>query len=157
MPDARFDPTEGLYSASLLLDLPFERTEERNAYREAYLDLEQAVRDLQALEDTIKLNVRSALRQLLESRESAGIQVEAVRLARDRVTSTNLFLEAGRAQVRDVLDAQESLLSAQNALTEAFVGYRVAELEFQRDLGVLQVATTGTWTELWGDGKETNG
>lgn len=157
MPDARFDPTEGLYSASLLLDLPFERTAERNAYREAYLDLEQSVRDLQALEDSIKLDVRSALRQLLENRESAGIQVEAVRLARDRVTSTNLFLEAGRAQVRDVLDAQESLLSAQNALTEAFVSYRVAELAFQRDLGVLRVATTGTWTELSGDGNETQG
>jgi outer membrane protein TolC len=154
MPDARFDPAAGLYSASLILDLPFERTAERNAYREAYLDLEEAVRDLQQLEDTIKSDVRTALRQLLESRESAGIQIEAVRLAADRVKSTNLFLEAGRAQVRDVLEAQESLLDAQNALTEALVSYRVAELEFQRDLGVLQVDTNGTWTELGDDGQE---
>jgi len=84
---------------------------------------------------------------MLQTRESVRIQLEAVRLARDRVASTNLFLEAGRVQVRDVLDAQDSYLSAQNALTAAFVSYRIAELELQRDMGVLQVDAKGLWTE----------
>ena len=61
--------------------------------------------------------------------------------------STNLFLEAGRAEVRDVLDAQRSLLQAQNALTDALVSYRVSTLEMQRDMGVLQVDSEGLWTE----------
>ena len=61
---------------------------------------------------------------------------------------TDLLLEAGRAQMRDVLDAQAALLSAQNALTRAVVQYRVAELELQRDMDVLQVNEKGLWQEL---------
>jgi len=145
--DARLDPSKGLYVAGLLLDLPLERTAERDAYRLSYVNLEDAVMNLQAEEDGIKLDVRATLRQMLQTRESVRIQLEAVRLAKDRVESTNLFLEAGRVQIRDVLDAQESYLSAQNALTAAFLSYRVAELELQRDMGVLQVDAQGLWTE----------
>jgi len=153
LPDGTLDLTKGICSAAALLDLPIERTAERNAYRESYIELEQSVRNLQALEDEIKSDVRATLRQMLQTRESVRIQVEAARLARDRVTSTNLFLEAGRAQVRDVLDAQESLLDAQNALTEAFVNYRIAELGLQRDLGVLDVGADGLWKERTFDAK----
>ncbi|MHC4549600.1 MAG: TolC family protein [Planctomycetota bacterium] len=149
--NAKLDPVKGLYTASLLLDLPLERTAERNAYRESYVELEASVRSLQALEDSIKIDVRETLRGMLATREGARIQVEAVRLARDRVTSTGLFLEAGRAQVRDVLEAQDALLGAQNAQTEALVSYRIASLELQRDLGVLQVDETGIWTEYRAD------
>jgi outer membrane protein TolC len=70
-----------------------------------------------------------------------------VRLAESRVESTNLFLELGRAETRDLLEAQDDLVSAQNALTGALVDYRVAELELQRDMGVLQVNEQGIWRE----------
>jgi outer membrane protein TolC len=49
--------------------------------------------------------------------------------------NVTLFLEAGRAAMRDLLEAQDALLSAQNGLTSAAVGYRVAELELQRNIG----------------------
>jgi outer membrane protein TolC len=139
--------TRGVYSLGMLLDLPLERTAERNAYRESLIDLERAARDVQELEDGIKLEVRNALRKLLEARESYRIQTQAVKLARRRVASTQLFLQAGRAQIRDILEAQESLVSAQNALTAALVNYRVAELELQRDMGVLAVDEKGLWRE----------
>ncbi|MGB2823773.1 MAG: TolC family protein, partial [Phycisphaerae bacterium] len=64
-----------------------------------------------------------------------------------RVTSTDLFLEAGRAAIRDVLEAQEALVQAQNSLTAALVAYRIAELELQRDMGVLEVNEKGLWRE----------
>jgi outer membrane protein TolC len=139
---------EGRYSGLLTLDLPFERTAERNAYRVSLINFERSVRDLQALEDQIKADVRDRLRVLLTSREGLKIQAAAVRLAERRVESTRLFLETGRAQTRDLLEAQEDLISAQNALTSALVSYRVAELELQRDMGVLQVDENALWTEL---------
>jgi outer membrane protein TolC len=105
------------------------------------------VRNLQELEDRVKSDVRDALRTLLSARESVQIQARAVRLAQDRVRSTSLFLEAERAQVRDVLEATEDLISAQNSLTGALVSYRVAEIELQRDLGVLAVDEKGLWVE----------
>jgi len=142
-----------VYSASALLDLPIERTRERDAYRTTFITLEQNVRAFQQLEDEVKLEVRQALRDLLEAREAVLIQKQAVELAQERVTSTNMFLEAGRGEVRDVLDAQESLLLAQNSLTEAMIRYRVAELSIQRDMGVLAVDADGLWQEYVPDEK----
>jgi len=138
----------GRYAALLLLDLPIERTAERNAYRKSLMDLERAARSVQTLEDQIKLSIRNELRTLLESRESLKIQAQSVVVAEKRVRSSTLFLEAGRIQIRDLLEAQDALLSAQNLLTAAVVNYRMAELELQRDLGLLKVNEQGLWQEF---------
>lgn len=145
--DADFRLREGTYSGLIELDLPFERTEERNIYRDSLIRLERSVRALQQHEDQVKLEVRHGLRALLLARESVMIQTQAVELARKRVNSTEMFQQAGRAQIRDVLDARESLVAAQNAQISALVNYRVAELELQRDLGLLQVSIDGAWQE----------
>jgi outer membrane protein TolC len=130
------------------IDLPFERTSERNSYRNALIGYEQTVRALQDAEDAVKFDVRNVLRDLVEFRETIKIQAEAVRVAQRRVDSTNLFLQAGRAEIRDLLEAQNALNSAQNALTNAVVSYRIGELELQRDLGVLDVGNDGLWVEF---------
>jgi outer membrane protein TolC len=139
---------DGRYSAGFNLDLPWERTEEQNAYRNSYIILERSVRDVQQLEDQIKFEVRNELRNLIETRENYIIQTQGVDLARRRVKSTELFLNAGRAQVRDILEAQRALVSAQNALTSALVSYRISELEIQRDMGVLKIDHKGVWSEF---------
>ncbi len=136
------------YTALLSLDLPIERTAERNAYRNSLINLERATRSVQSLEDDIKLAIRDQLRTLLESRESLKIQAQSVVVAEKRVRSSTLFLEAGRIEIRDLLDAQDSLLSAQNSLTSAVVSYRIAELDLQRDLGLLEVNEKGLWREF---------
>ena len=138
----------GNYAALLTLDFPIERTRERNEYRNSLIDLERATRSVQSLEDQIKLSIRSELRTLLESRESLKIQAQSVFVAEKRVRSTRLFLEAGRIEIRDLLDAQDALLSAQNSLTRAVVDYRIGELELQRDLDLLVVNEQGLWREF---------
>ncbi len=145
--DSILRPDEGVYSVLLTLDLPFERTAERAVYRTSLIRFEQAVRDVQALEDQIKLDVRNGLSRLLEARESILIQAEAVKLAERRVAMTSLLLKAGRTEIRNVLEAQDALVNAQNALTAALVSYRVNELALQRDLGVLAVNERGLWRE----------
>jgi outer membrane protein TolC len=147
LPNAQLRFDEGLYSSGLLLDLPWERTAQQDAYRNSFIVLQQAVRAVQGKEDEIKFQLRDELRVLLETRENYRIQTMAVDLAGKRVKSTELLLQAGRAQVRDILDAQEALVSAQNALTSAIVNYRIAELELQRDMGVLVIDNKGLWSE----------
>ena len=146
-PDAKLQPDEGFYSALLSLDLPLHRIAERNAFRESYIDLQQSVRDLQFHEDEVKFDIRDRLRDLLVFREGVNNQAQAVQVARRRVASTNLFLQAGRAEIRDLLEAQESLFTAQNGLSSAVVNYRISELDLQRDMGVLQVNEKGLWKE----------
>jgi outer membrane protein TolC len=146
--DAQFRTDKAKYSALLTLDLPIERTTERNKYRNSFINLERAVREVQKQEDKIKLSLRNELRDMLQARESLYIQARSVLVAEKRVKSVNLFIEAGRAQVRDLLEAQESLLSAQNSLTSAVVEYRIAELQLQRDIGLLKIDEKGLWQEF---------
>lgn len=146
--DAQFRPGDGVYTGALELELPWSRTAQRNAYRDRFIALERATRSVQDLEDQIKGDVRNAQRVLIQARQSMAIQARSVELAQRRVDSTELFLQAGRAQIRDVLEAQEALVSARNSLTTAVVTYRLAELEFQRDMGVLEVDENGLWTEF---------
>lgn len=146
--DARIRLNEAELSGLLTLDLPLERVAERNDYRNSLIGLERAVRSVQSLEDQVKLDVRSGLRALQSTRETLQIQARAVQLAEKRVSSTNMALEAGRASIRDSLEAQEALLSAQNALTAAVINYRMTELELQRDIGLLKVDEQGLWQEF---------
>ena len=81
------------------------------------------------------------------AREALKIQTQAVSLAEKRVKSTDRFYEIGRAQLRDVLDAQSSLLFARNELTSTMVAYRLAELTFQRDVGILNINDKGLLVE----------
>ncbi len=147
-PDAQFRFDQSHYSAGLALDLPWHKTDERNRYRNSLIGLEQAVRDVQSLEDQIKLQIRGALRNLGRERASIRIQDQALLLAERRVEGTGLLFQAGRVQIRDVLEAQDALVNAQNDLTNALVSYRVAELELQRDMGVLEVNEKGLWREF---------
>ena len=145
--NGNFRVNRASYSAPLTFDLPWERTRERNSFRNSLIALERTVRTFQESEDTVKRDIRSRLRNLLENRSSVVIQRQAVKLAERRVVSTGLLLQAGRAEMRDVLEAQSALLSAQNSLISALVSYRLNELELQRDLGVLNVTVDGTWLE----------
>ncbi len=145
--DGNFRVNRASYSAPITFDLPWERTRERNNFRNTLIALERTVRTFQENEDTIKRDVRTRLRTLLQNRSSVVIQRQAVKLAERRVDSTGILLQAGRAEMRDVLEAQSALLSAQNSLDAALVSYRLNELELQRDLGVLNVTVDGTWLE----------
>jgi outer membrane protein TolC len=64
-------------SVGLDVDLPIERTAERNAYRAAEIDVERARREVEGLEDDVTAAVRSALRALAQARRSYDIQKEA--------------------------------------------------------------------------------
>jgi outer membrane protein TolC len=123
--DFSFD--HGNYGALLNIDLPLERTAEAVAYRNSYITLQRTVREYQDLEDEVKLAVMNRLRDLREARESLRIQALSVELARRRVRGATLNLQ---------------------------VDSRVAEWEWQRDLGVLEVHPSGLWTEYRGDTNE---
>ncbi|MHB0945977.1 MAG: TolC family protein [Sedimentisphaerales bacterium] len=145
--NSRFVANRGVYSSLLTLDLGLERTAESVAYRKSYIELEKAVRDVQILEDGIKTQIRNTLRDLLEARENMYIQAKAVYVAQKRVRSVTMFLNAGRTEIRNLLEAQDALLSAQNQLTAAVVNYRIAELTMQQHMGVLQIDEDGLWQE----------
>ena len=142
-----FRMKDGTATGTLKIDLAFERTEERNAYRNALIALEGAVRDWQKAEDGLKSTVREDMRALSQTREQLRIQSRAVELAARRVRNQDLLLEAGRADMTDLLDAQAALLAAQNSLDRAITDHRVQELSLRRDIGALDATVDGVWEE----------
>jgi outer membrane protein TolC len=143
----RLEFHKGSYTAGASLDLPLDRKNQRNTYRAALLTLQQSQRDYDDTVDSVMFDVRQAFRQLEATAEQYIIQKKSLALAEDRVKNTTLLLKLGRVQMRDLLDAQDSLLQAQNDLTSALVGHTIAKLTFYRDVGILQVKPDGMWAQ----------
>jgi len=138
---------EGMYDFGFDADLPLERVEQRNTYRIALIALQRQQRQYELDADVLKLQVRDSHRLLLETAERYRIQKNSLELAERRVDSTRLLLDAGRATTRDLLESQNALLVAQNAVTAALVAHLDAKLSFFRDVGILQVRPDGMWVE----------
>jgi len=146
--DVGIDLRDAAYSSTLAFDLPIERTRERNNYRNSLINLERATRSVQTLEDRIKTDIRGELRTLIESRESLKISAQSVVIADNSVRNAEMQLDAGRLQIRDLLDTQDQRLAAQLSLTAAIIRYRTAELQLQRDLDLLAITREGLLKEL---------
>jgi outer membrane protein TolC len=149
---ADFKVRDATFGATLNVDLPFERSAEAVSYRNAIAAVEKAVRAWQELEDSLKRTVREDVRAIALTEERLRIQFRAVDLAARRVRNQDLLLEAGRAEMTDLLDAQAALVTAQNALYAAITESRENELRLQCDLGILDATVDGTWREADLDG-----
>ena len=138
---------QGTYGLGLEADLPFDRKAERNAYRESLIAFTQQQRAYQTDVDEVKLDVRDAYRSLREQAESYRIQKLSLDLAKKRVESNEMLLDAGRITVRLLLDSQNALVDAQNNYTGALVNHTIAKLNFFSAIGVLQVKPDGMWEQ----------
>jgi len=141
----KFSGGNDRYSAGLDVELPFDRLNERNAYRQSLINLDASQRDLSERIDRIKLEVRDQFRNLERARRSYDIQVESVQLAERRVESTVLLQQAGRATTRDVLESRAALLSARNQVTSALVDFFNARLDLLLAIEALRIDNEGFW------------
>jgi len=136
------------WNAGLNLNLPLERTVERNAYRAALITREQSRRALELQEDQIKLQVRDSWRTLDQAKRNYEISEIGVKLAERRVEEQNLLAELGRARAQDQVDAQNDLVNSKNASTQALVAHTIARLQFWDNLGILYIKDNGQWEEI---------
>ena len=143
---AEFDFKDTSWSLGLGLDLPVGQLPERNAYRSSLISLDSARRSAESFGDSIRVSLRDALREAATAFRTYNIQLESVALAERRVESTNLRLEAGRAEIRDILEAQEALLDSRNSVTNSLVEFQLAKLALYRDTEHLEVGEEGITT-----------
>ncbi len=142
---ARFNLDDYRLNGGVELDLPLNRKLQRNDFRRSTISFERQLRSLALFLDDLKSDVRGDLRTLDQSRQSFEIQVSAKALADRRVESSELSLQAGRVQVREVVDAQTSRVQAYNAATAALVDYHLARLRLLLDLGLLRTEQEKFW------------
>lgn len=138
---------DSTWSLAAVLDLPLDRLPERNTYRAALIQREVSRRAVERSSDSISGELREELRETKSQLESWKIQQNAVELAERRVESIDLKLQAGRADTRDLLDAQEALLQARNSESAALVDYNLSRLALYRDMELLRVDANGVHVE----------
>jgi outer membrane protein TolC len=141
----RFDPDRARAGAGATLDLPFDRHSERNTYRRTLVTFEQRLRDLSLTLDELKDSIERGLRTLNQRKESYEIQTNALGVANTRVEAALANLEAGRAEIRELVEAQDAQINAQNAVTSAIVGYQEARLELMLQIGLLDTGMDKFW------------
>lgn len=146
-PDVGLRLGDGSYGGGVALDLPIEATGPRNSYRISLINLDRAIRATQELEDRVKLDVLNGIRDLRVSAEDLKIQAISIQVAQRQVAAAQAFFQLGRGEIRDLTEAQDDLINAQNAFINSLVDYRVTQLELQRDLGILEVDATGLFEE----------
>ena len=135
------------YVAGLSLQIPLQQLNERNAYRSAELALASAMRDVAEFKDNLMVSVRATFRELARRKQSLDIQTELIHDQQRNVKIAQLRFEQGNFSNRDVVEAQQSLLDAQNALIREQVAYESARLGLLRDLGILFIDEKGMWKE----------
>lgn len=136
------------WNAGLNLNLPLERTAERNAYRASLIAYESTRRAFELRSDEIKLQVRDSWRALDQAKRTFEISEIGVRIAERRVEEQNLLAELGRAKAQDQVDAQNDLVSSKNQLTQALVAHTISRLQFWNNLGILFIKENGQWEEV---------
>lgn len=143
--DLDFDASA--WTIGLSLTLPLERTSERNAIRAAMIDLDRTKRSLTLSEDNVILEVRNSLRRLRRAETTLEIREREIEAARKEAEAAQIRFEAGEMDNRNVTDAQNAVLRAENAYIGDLVEYEVARIQLMRDVGILFIDENGKWVE----------
>ena len=110
-----YDFDSAPWTAALLIDLPVGRLPQRNTYRSALIAAQASQREAEEFSDSIAADLREALREARTTLESYEIQRSAEALAARRVESTQLNLQAGRADnVLQVSESSDFLIPCRN-------------------------------------------
>lgn len=138
-PAGNVDSRTTQYDAGVTLDLPVDRLAERNVYRAALVNFAQSERNVVTVRDNILADVRESVRQIRAAQTTLNIQQTAIDLAVRRLDYSNELLRQGRTDARNVVEAQDSLLTAQDAYEVALADLQIQVLQLLRRTGTLRV------------------
>ena len=154
----RLDTNTGRLRARLEFDAPLTRLAERNTYRQALIEYQQARRNFYAFRDNVARSLRDTLRTIelnklnFEFRRRAVlVAIQQVDLAQQELTRPQKPDEEGRAvsntAARDLVSAQTDLLNAQNDFLSVWVNVEVLRRVLDRNLGTMQLTPEGIWID----------
>ncbi len=142
------NPKRYSYSGGLTIDPGLDRKSQRNDYRNALINRDQAARNIADKQDEITVQVNDSWRTLDQAKRTYEISEIGVKLAERRVEEQNLLAELGRAKAQDQVDAQNALIDSKNQLTAALVNHTVARLQLWENVEVLYIKDNGQWEEI---------
>lgn len=138
-PARRLDDRTLSYQAGVSIDWPLDRLPERNAYRRALILLQRAQRAYEETQERISIDARDALREIRSAELRLRIAAAGIDLAQRRLDYANELLRQGDSDARNVVEAQQSLLEAQDDFEEAEASLQISVLQFLTRTGTLRI------------------
>lgn len=147
--------TTGSLNVGLEFDAPLTRLQERNTYRRSLINYQRTRREYYIYEDLVQQSLRDAIRTIRLSQIDFEVRRAAVFVAIVRTDMTRLQLteppakgsSVGATTARDVQEALQSLLRAQNNFLSIWVNYEVQRMNLDLDLGTMQLDDHGQWID----------
>ena len=148
-----FSGSSSSYRLGLQFTAPLDQVAERNNYRSAQIRYQRARRAYMAAEDQVKLQVRTAWRQLQVLEENLETARQALRinvLQYDQAVETaNAPGQPAQGGVsgRNLIDALNNILAAQDRLIQIWANYETQRLNIHRDMGMMEIDPQGMWID----------
>lgn len=135
-------------AAGATLDLRLDKKADRNAYRSAMIAQQRAARELDLQEENVRSALRTDWRDLDLARKQYEIAQAGIAQAERRLEEETLNRELGLGTARDLIDAQQDLIEARDALTAALISHTLNRLRLWKDMGVLYITKDGSWMRV---------
>jgi outer membrane protein TolC len=120
---------------------PLQQQAQRASRAVARIEVGSRERAVRQQELDVEQQVRQALRELDQIRQSVALQRQAVEVAAQQRRLAVLRYQRGLGSNFDVVDAESSLVTARSALVQLQTAYAVARLDLKRTTGTLDVET----------------
>jgi outer membrane protein TolC len=135
-------------TAGISLELPLDKRDERDAVVRARISSGAARRDYESREETVRVDIIENFRRLESFSMTVMIQKQNTTIAEKRARNALLRFKGGELSNRDVVEAENELLDARNAYSQALVDYELQRLRLLRNIGLLDVEANGDLREL---------
>lgn len=130
-------------------DLNLDKKEERNSLRAAEVAEQAAKRSLNLAEENVRGQIRADWRDLVLARQQYDLAVQDLALSERRLeVETDFFKEDKTTSARDLIDAQQKLINARDAVTATLITHTVARLTLWKDMGILYITKDGAWVDV---------
>ncbi|MBI1816328.1 MAG: TolC family protein [Deltaproteobacteria bacterium] len=132
-----FDGRYYEYSAGVTVEVPLSNIQARADYSQAHVGVEQARLSLQQLQESVTLEVKTAVTNLQSDLKSIEATRIARELAEENLRNQKARYDVGLATTKDLLDYLDRLTQAKFAETSALTTYNTDLAELRRVEGTL--------------------
>jgi hypothetical protein len=148
-----FRSSTGRMRVGFQFDSALTRLSERNVYRLALIEYQQARRNYYTYIDSVSQSLRGTLRTMMVNRFNFEIRRFAVQVAAEQIILNDAILEqrqgqsSGATAARDAVSALSDLQSAQNDFLSVWINYEVLRRTLDYDLGTMTLDGDGLWID----------
>ncbi len=149
----KFRADNGTLRAGLRFDTPIVRQAERNRYRQALIQYQQARRQYYQFEDEVIRNLRQTIRAINQNKILFELNRQNIKVALDGLELARLNLDdpsatsLGPTTVINLTRNINSLQVTQNGFLNVWVQFEVLRQNLDYDLGTMQIGPDGAWLD----------